>query len=79
MADKPKRRKGAAPEGPRSVKVTLILDVDTARRLGVEAEMRLTTKSKVAGEILARALSRWRLPSLAGPGSEDGQGRGDVA
>lgn len=65
-------RRADAPAARRAEKATLTLSLDTSRRLGIEAEMRRTTRSAVAEEVLARHLSRWRLPSIAGPRPADG-------
>ena len=51
--------------GPKTVKVTLHLAVETAQRLGIESAMRRVSQSAIAEEVLAAYLSRWQLPSAS--------------
>ena len=61
--------RGATVSGPKTVKVTLHLAVETAQRLGIESAMRRVSQSAIAEEVLSAYLSRWQLPS-ARRGSE---------
>ena len=66
MAGKATRRaKGKATNGP-TVKVTLTLKLETARRLGVGAALRRTTLSAIAETVLAPYVRQWAFP----PGSD---------
>lgn len=72
MNGKRTRGRAAKPADRGTVKVTLTLSVDTARRLAIESAMRrdgsgaCASRSAVAEEILASGLTRWRLPSERG-------------
>ena len=55
---------GDSPASPTTVKVTLHVSVDTARRLGVESAMRRVSQSAIAEEVLSAYLSRWQLPDV---------------
>jgi hypothetical protein len=56
-------KNGDSPAGPKTVKVTLHLSVETAQRLGIESAMRRISQSAIAEEVLAAYLSRWQLPT----------------
>jgi hypothetical protein len=76
MARKPTERRkgdatggnGATPAGPKTVKVTFHLTVETAQRLGIESAMRRVSQSAIAESVLASYLSRWQLPTARDPG-----------
>jgi hypothetical protein len=59
----PTSRVGDSLVGPKTVKVTLHLAVETAQRLGIESAMRRVSQSAIAEEVLGAYLSRWQLPS----------------
>lgn len=60
----PSEPQGDSPASQNTVKVTLHLSVDTARRLGVESAMRRVSQSAIAEEVLSAYLSRWQLPDV---------------